>query len=103
MVLKELRDEIYRTLPNKCVYCGCSEKIYLNIDHKVPKTKGGTDNIKNLQLTCIICNKIKSNMSHKDFIRYMKSIRTLDELNLYDLQINIVQKIYHSEVTQRRE
>jgi 5-methylcytosine-specific restriction endonuclease McrA len=32
-----------------------------NIDHIKPKSKGGKNNIENLQITCINCNSKKSN------------------------------------------
>ena len=35
-------------------------KIF-EVDHKIPKTRGGTDHIENLQLLCPNCNRIKGN------------------------------------------
>lgn len=37
------------------------EEVYFNIDHIQPKSKGGTNELKNMQLTCQICNTKKGN------------------------------------------
>lgn len=47
----------------KCKYCGTTEN--LTIDHKQPKIKGGTDDVKNLQCLCYPCNSMKSDLSDK--------------------------------------
>lgn len=35
----------------------------MHVDHKVPKNKGGQDNIENLQILCSGCNSLKGNRS----------------------------------------
>lgn len=47
----------------KCKYC-LSEKN-LTIDHKIPLSKGGTDNVKNLQCLCFRCNTRKGGLTDK--------------------------------------
>ena len=73
MNLNEKR-KIKKTLKmKKCRYC--KEKppqVKLTIDHKIPKSKGGTDDIKNLQCLCEECNMVKSGLSHKDLIRILE-------------------------------
>lgn len=49
----------------KCCICGRSpitdKSVELHVDHKVPVSKGGTNNLKNLQTLCSECNLGKSN------------------------------------------
>ena len=43
-----------------CVYCGgVSGDNILEVEHIVPKSKGGTDSVKNLTLSCKCCNQHK--------------------------------------------
>lgn len=45
----------------KCVFCGRGKgETKLHIDHIIPKSKGGTDDIENLQTLCSECNLSKS-------------------------------------------
>ena len=55
--VKLTRRNIYYRDNNTCQYCGrrCRTKE-LNIDHVVPKSKGGRDNWENLVCACIDCN-----------------------------------------------
>lgn len=39
--------------------CFCGSKLQLTIDHIVPKSKGGTNAIENLQTLCNSCNNKK--------------------------------------------
>ena len=52
----------------KCVYCG-NEYRYdeLEIEHMIPKSLGGPDNIRNCQLACSTCNKAKGMMTDIEF------------------------------------
>jgi 5-methylcytosine-specific restriction enzyme A len=44
----------------KCVYCGRnSQQIDLEIDHIIPYSKGGSNQIDNLQSLCFDCNRGK--------------------------------------------
>ena len=44
---------------NKCVICGSTADLC--IDHIVPITKGGSDDLDNLQILCRSCNSRKKN------------------------------------------
>lgn len=41
----------------RCFYCGAKKP--LQIDHIIPRAKGGSDDIENLQLLCARCNRVK--------------------------------------------
>lgn len=55
---------------NKCAYCGvdCSDKFH--IDHKLPLSRGGGNQLDNLALSCPTCNYKKNNKTDIEFIGY---------------------------------
>ncbi len=44
----------------RCANCGAGEKLVL--DHVIPIAKGGLSQLKNLQLLCAECNRIKGKL-----------------------------------------
>ena len=61
-----LRFKVLRRDNFKCCLCGTSPAlqpgIVLEVDHKVPWSKGGETMIENLQTLCQVCNNGKSNL-----------------------------------------
>ena len=59
-----LRHEVFKRDGYKCVECGASKEdgATLHIDHKIPVSKGGTDELDNLQTLCSDCNLNKSDV-----------------------------------------
>jgi 5-methylcytosine-specific restriction endonuclease McrA len=58
---------------NKCFYCG--KKIIpftvdKQIDHKIPVSRGGKNNIENLAICCKSCNSGKCDMTDSEYIKY---------------------------------
>ncbi len=51
----------------KCAYCKQLLTVY-HIDHKMPVSRGGTNDIENLQLTCPRCNMRKGAMTHEEYL-----------------------------------
>lgn len=62
---KKYRKEVIK---KKCKYCKATED--LTIDHKNPVSKGGTNDINNLQTLCRRCNQNKSSLSDKQ-VRFL--------------------------------
>jgi 5-methylcytosine-specific restriction endonuclease McrA len=64
-IKKSVRFAVLRRDGFRCVYCGAdaSEKK-LHIDHVMPKSLGGSDDIENLVASCDECNLGKSNRHH---------------------------------------
>ena len=63
-ISKVLRDRILERDNYTCQYCGKSrwkDEIKLEVDHIIPISKGGTDNINNLTTSCRKCNRQKMN------------------------------------------
>lgn len=55
----------------RCVSCGKSalDNVQLEIDHKKPRSQGGTDDDENLQVLCSTCNRGKSDIVEVDLTR----------------------------------
>ena len=55
----------------KCVLCGAAPEIdsdvRLHVDHIVPRSKGGSNEMSNLQVLCAECNLGKSNRDNTAF------------------------------------
>jgi 5-methylcytosine-specific restriction endonuclease McrA len=49
----------------RCAYCG--ERAQLEIDHRVPLARGGTNSIDNILPACGPCNRRKHAMSEREF------------------------------------
>jgi len=61
-----LRHEVFKRDGYKCVECGATkETTTLHVDHIIPKSEGGTDELDNLQTLCDKCNLAKSNRKWK--------------------------------------
>lgn len=53
---------------NKCAYCGKDCAREYHIDHKLPLSRGGGNDINNLALSCPTCNWKKNNKTDIEFI-----------------------------------
>lgn len=60
--VKFTRHNIFERDHNTCQYCGkLFERQDLNIDHIVPRDRGGTTTWENVVCCCLVCNAQKSN------------------------------------------
>ncbi len=95
----KIRFEVFKKDQFTCRYCGKRPgETVLEVDHIIPRSKGGTDAIENLVTSCFECNRGKSNrmlhelspeMQHdaqllkekkeqlKEFYKYQKDIETI--------------------------
>lgn len=62
----EVREYLLEKFGRKCVYCK-SENVPLEIEHIVPKARGGSNRISNLAPACHICNQRKGTQTAKEF------------------------------------
>jgi hypothetical protein len=63
----ELREYLLEKWGRKCTYCS-KENIPLQIEHIVPRAKGGSNSVSNLCLACEKCNRAKGTKDIKDFL-----------------------------------
>ena len=58
-----------------CIYCGIhASKAKMEIEHVVPRSRGGTDSLNNLVLACHECNQAKSNLSLSEYLKGKPSV-----------------------------
>ena len=58
---KKIKEQILHEADNKCEYCGVKLDINnMSIDHKIPLSKGGSNDISNLAAACRSCNMVKA-------------------------------------------
>ncbi|GBE55506.1 CRISPR-associated endonuclease Cas9 [archaeon BMS3Bbin15] len=62
----EVREYLLEKWKHKCAYCG-KKNIPLEIEHIIPKIRGGTDRVSNLTIACHKCNQKKGNKTAAEF------------------------------------
>jgi len=62
----EVREYLLEKFGRKCVYCG-AKNVPLEIEHIVPKSRGGSNRVSNLTLACHACNQKKGNQTAQEF------------------------------------
>ncbi len=72
--VKEIREQLVRTEGRRCQGCGWQAPYidFLQVDHKKPRSLGGTDEMENLTLLCGPCNRLKGN---KMALRELQDVR----------------------------
>lgn len=72
LIEPHIKRRIYDRQNGLCAYCGQHRNIkYMTVDHIIPLSKGGTDEIDNLQCTCKLCNRLKDNMLPSEFTLFI--------------------------------
>ncbi len=62
----ELREYLLEKWGRRCAYCGAKE-LPLQIEHLVPRARGGTNRVSNLTLACQDCNQRKGTQTAAEF------------------------------------
>ena len=74
----EVKHLLYEEQEGECKGCKSHfEYRHFDIDHIVPKSKGGGDNQDNLQLLCSHCNRIKGNNDMAYLVKRLKELNIL--------------------------
>jgi 5-methylcytosine-specific restriction endonuclease McrA len=83
----EVREYLLEKWDRKCSYCDVKD-VPLQIEHIVPKAKGGTNRVSNLCLACDACNKKKGTQDIEKFLakkpEILKKIKTQAKAPLKD-------------------
>ena len=59
---------------HKCAYCGgLSGDNILQVEHIHPKTKGGTEKVNNLTISCRVCNETKGSLTLDQWERVLRA------------------------------
>ena len=110
-ISKRIRFEVFKRDGFRCQYCGAvPPSVTLEIDHIIPVSKRGTNNIENLVTSCWACNSGKSDKDltsipksinfdvesikerHQQYKEYQKYISSMDDL--FDKDIQIIGDVY---------
>ncbi len=62
----EVREYLLEKWGRKCAYCG-KENVPFEVEHIIPKSRGGTDRVSNLTIACHECNQEKGNKTAEEF------------------------------------
>jgi 5-methylcytosine-specific restriction endonuclease McrA len=62
----EVREYLLEKFARRCVYC-TKTNVHLQIEHLVPRSRGGSDRVSNLVLACAPCNQQKGNRTAAEF------------------------------------
>lgn len=73
-----LKNELIRKFGNVCWYCGLELELGVeaHIDHILPVSHGGTNEIDNLALSCEFCNRAKLDHEATVLLRWLSRNRT---------------------------
>lgn len=64
----DVREYLLEKFGRKCAYCDKTDTP-LEIEHVVPRAKGGTNSVSNLTLACNPCNRKKGTLSIREFLK----------------------------------
>ena len=62
----EVREYLLEKFNRTCVYCGVRD-VPMEVEHIIPKTRGGSNRVSNLTLSCQPCNQKKSDQTAAEF------------------------------------
>ena len=63
----EVREYLLAKWNRTCAYCGTTG-VPLNIDHIHPRSRGGSNRVSNLVISCVPCNEKKSDLPVEEFL-----------------------------------
>ena len=83
----EVKEYLLEKWGRACVYCD-KKDTPLEIEHIVPKSRGGSNRISNLTISCVACNRKKNAQSIDQFLKHkpelLKKIKAQAKIPLRD-------------------
>jgi 5-methylcytosine-specific restriction endonuclease McrA len=64
----EVKEYLLDKFARKCIYCDKTDRV-LNLEHLIPRARGGSDRISNLAIACIPCNGKKAARTLEEFVK----------------------------------
>lgn len=64
----QLRERIRQRDGGGCAYCRRGD-VAVFVDHVLPRSRGGSDNIRNLVLACVRCNSSKGSKTLTEWLK----------------------------------
>ena len=78
----ELKEYLKEKYGSTCQYCGGKTNDHrLEWEHMVPRSRGGSDSIKNATLACHTCNQEKENRTPEEWLSDLQSMKKASELD----------------------
>lgn len=62
----EVREYLLEKFNRQCAYCKAKDKP-MQVEHIIPRSRGGTDRVSNLTIACQTCNQKKNNLTAEEF------------------------------------
>jgi 5-methylcytosine-specific restriction endonuclease McrA len=62
----EVREYLLEKFGRRCAYCGATD-VPLQVEHIVPKARGGSNRVSNLTIACAPCNDAKGTQTAREF------------------------------------
>jgi 5-methylcytosine-specific restriction endonuclease McrA len=92
----EVREYLLDKWGRKCAYCG-KKDVPLEVEHIIPKCRGGTDRVSNLTLACKKCNLKKGDQTAEEFgytyIQQQAKLRLKQTACLNNIRWRIVEQL----------
>jgi 5-methylcytosine-specific restriction endonuclease McrA len=103
----EVKQYLLTVNKHKCAYCGgLSGDNVLEIEHILPQSKGGTDKVSNLTISCRVCNEAKGSMTLDQWSRVLRvspseiSEKRLNNIPAIKKQVKLKKGFQYSALTQ---
>ena len=77
----ELKSYLLEKYHHTCQYCGGESRDHrLEWEHKIPKSRDGSDSVKNATLSCHTCNKTKDDRTPEEWLASLEEKKKLTKL-----------------------